>query len=77
MSVQLMSFGLPEGGSVLMYWPDCIAPDSVDGLLECVTLQCKSMKRSAILKQEKSAAPEAPNAALTGAADSTTGNGVA
>ena len=59
MKIQTMSFGLPEGGHVLMHWPDCIAPESVDMLLECVTLQCKAMRRAAELA--KTATEETPN----------------
>lgn len=64
MKIQTMSFGLPEGGHVLMHWPDCIDPESVDMLLECVTLQCKAMRRAAELakaEREKIATEDTPN----------------
>lgn len=74
MKIQTMSFGLPEGGHVLMHWPDCIEPESVDMLLECVTLQCKAMRRAAeIAKDERGKATneEAPNAMRTASGERT------
>jgi hypothetical protein len=44
--VKQFSFSLPEGGCVILYWPDTITIESLDELEEGIALQLKSIRRS-------------------------------
>jgi hypothetical protein len=43
----LMQFEIPNGGEVILNWPDDIKPDIVDLVRDVINLQCDQIKRMA------------------------------